>query len=107
MKEILQEVLKAEEEAEKIIRDANETVIKQRSTTETKANETIKKAKARAQEILQEQVQKARHEASEEKERVFEDITRQIGNFGFEQEEKIKGVIKEISSLILTPDLPR
>jgi vacuolar-type H+-ATPase subunit H len=81
MQEIVDEVLKTEDRASKIVAEAREKAAQIKSTTDLKTGESIKKAKEEAQHILLEEAAQAREAAHSEYKRAMEEVQQKNGNY--------------------------
>ena len=76
MRDIVQEILQAEKEAEELLQQSREEAANIRAQAERESNRKIAEARARAKEIVQQTVQHTRREAEEIRKSTIEEAER-------------------------------
>lgn len=107
MNEIVDEVIKAEQEAEKIVDQAREQVQEERNTLELELNERLKQAKEAAQKLMQETIARAKKEAQQEYSDIITKAEEENKVFLQENADKVDKIIENIVHLIITPEYNR
>ena len=107
MEEIINDILKAESEAEGILKEAREKDARMRQALENELSTALEEAHGKAQSIIQEKVSRAKNSVQEEYERAVEKEKERGREFLDSKKEQIASVIEEVVSLIVTPEYRR
>lgn len=104
--EIINEVLKAEKEAELLIQQSTAQAAEMRRTSETQIDEMLKNARSRARDLLQKKVSDAQTLGKEERIKAIKTAEDEARIFRAGNSEQLKEIIREISGLIAGFKLP-
>jgi vacuolar-type H+-ATPase subunit H len=107
MNEIVDEVLKAEQEAEKLVENAREQIQKKRNGLETELADRLKKARDAAQEMIQETITRAKEETQKEYSDIMMKAEAENREFLEKNASKVDKIIENIVHLIITPEYNR
>ncbi|MBN1696382.1 MAG: hypothetical protein JW881_02605 [Spirochaetales bacterium] len=107
MQEIVDEVLKAEEEAEAVVKDARQKAMEMKTNAENRVSDKMKKAKEDAQISIQNAVKTAKDQARAAHEKAIKEAEEANNEFYKKNEKKIRLVIDEVARLILIPEYDR
>jgi vacuolar-type H+-ATPase subunit H len=107
MQEIMDDIIKVEAEAEKILQEAREKAGKIKSAAEEKAHTTLGEAKEAAQKLIHDLTGKARTEAENEYEEVVSRAKKESARFLETNSERVETMVKDIVTLIITPEYSR
>jgi F0F1-type ATP synthase membrane subunit b/b' len=107
MQEIVDEVLKIEETATRIIQEAKEKATRIRNEAEIKASDEIKQAKEKAHTIILDAVAHAKEEADITYKKAITDIEEKNKNFLADNEHKFDHLTEKIIKQIIVPEFER
>ena len=105
MQEILDEVLKAEAEAEKTVKAAQEKGAALMQKAETAAAETMRKAKQKARELMHEGVASEKEEAERKRNEALEKAEQEQKAFFQRKEGAIEDAVDSIVEIIIQTDV--
>jgi vacuolar-type H+-ATPase subunit E/Vma4 len=104
MKEIVDEVLKTEEEAARIVQEARDKASQMKSSLEAETSEIVKKAKEDAQHIILDAVAKARTDADADYRNAMTEVDAENKKFMEKNEGKIGRLVDRIIELVQITD---
>jgi vacuolar-type H+-ATPase subunit H len=107
MQEIVDEVIKTEEQATRIVGQAREKAAQIKNSVEMELNEGIKKAKEDAQNLLLEAMVVVRKEADAAYENAMKETEKTNRDFMTGNESKFENIIDKIIELTKSPDYDR
>ncbi|MBN2441951.1 MAG: hypothetical protein JXJ04_11410 [Spirochaetales bacterium] len=107
MNEIVDDVLKVEEEAEHIVREAREQAQKEKNALEIELTGKLKQAKEDAQNLIQEAISRAKEETNKEYKDIIEKAEEDNRKFLKENSKKVDEIVENIVNLIITPEYNR
>ena len=101
MKEVVNEILAAEKECERILQDARAEALTIRRDSEKEASAIIQSAQEEAQKTLQEAVGRVRKDAQKERAEALAEITSYKQELVENRSETIDTLVDEISNLLM------
>ena len=101
MKEIIEEVLQAEQKVDGIVREAREKASQIKRSAEKDVSETISEAQEKAREIMLSRVEEAKKEAERIRREKLEEAERQREELVAKHEETIESLVDQIRGVIL------
>jgi vacuolar-type H+-ATPase subunit H len=107
MQEIIDEVLKVEEEANGVVSKAQETALQMKTDADNELNNRIKDAREESRQSISREVEKARAAADSEYREAIDRANREKDKFLGENRDRIKEIVGEIADLIITPEYDR
>jgi vacuolar-type H+-ATPase subunit H len=105
MQQIVDQVLKAEEEAESILNAARAKAQELRSQAERELTEELNSARQEAQRLLQQGVAQAKQEAQKTRESALARTEEQNRDFFSKNSAKIDLAVERIMALLSTPEI--
>ena len=107
MQEMMDEIIKAEAEAEKIVKQAGEQAHQLRDSVEKEISEALKKAKEDAQNLIHEKTEQTRRETEKEYKEAVHKAEKENREFLNRHAENVHHIIQAIVKLIITPEYDR
>jgi vacuolar-type H+-ATPase subunit E/Vma4 len=107
MQEIVNEVLKTEEQAARIVQEAREKASIIKSSVESEINDILKKAKEKAQHIILEEITKARTDSELEYKNAIKEVEEKNKDFLMHNETKFDGIVGKIIQITSSPEFDR
>ena len=107
MQEIVDDVLKAEEQAEAVIQQAREKAQHLQNSVENTLSDKLKKAREDAQNRIRETVELSKARADKKYREVLEKAEEDNKEFLKENSDKVNRIIDDIVKLIITPEYKR
>jgi vacuolar-type H+-ATPase subunit H len=107
MQEVIDELLKAEAEAQQAIAQARDDAQKRKNLLETDYSLKVNEAREQARRLVLERVEKAREEMNAATIKTLEKARADIESRFSEQQQAIEGIADEVIRLIMTPEYER
>ena len=104
MQKIIDEVLKAEQNAEKIIQEARGSATEMKNRIEIENNQRITSAREEEQKLLHEAVATAKKDAEESHRLAMKQIEEKNAGFMIKNKKYIDMTINKIVNLLITPE---
>jgi len=102
MQEIVEQVLKTEAQAEKILQDARRQAAELKTRLESEIAQSIKQARLKSQKYVQEQVQKAQEQAAENRIRALQ--TTEEESRHLLEDVKLDSLVEEVALFVIKPE---
>lgn len=103
VKKIIDDIIKAEEEAQRIVDEARDEARRLKSAADAEINTKIDTARMQNQQRLREHVETARREAKEDYDRDVSDAQDISQRYIEDNRKKINSVVEQIVELVITP----
>jgi vacuolar-type H+-ATPase subunit H len=107
MQEIIEEIIRAEKKAEKLIQEARDRQREQSMTVEREVHEKIQQARSASQKRILDGAAKDREKAKEDHKEAIIRMKKEDKEFSRESEKKLKGTIEKIVKLLITPEFEK
>ncbi|MBN1797452.1 MAG: hypothetical protein JW822_02675 [Spirochaetales bacterium] len=107
MQNVVDEVLKAEAEAEKIVAQAKDKAQTIKQQAESEINKHITQAREQAKELFQERIAEAKKKALQEYKRALAAAEAQSAKFWEQNQDKVNLVVEKIVDFVVTPEFER
>jgi len=104
MQEIVDEVLKTEENASLVVQKAREEALRIKTTSEAEIGESIKNAKATAQKLILDEVAHAKAETDAEYKNAIKKIEEKNASFLVQNEKKIASIVDKIIAIVVNTE---
>lgn len=104
MREVIDEILGTEKEAERIVEEARAAAAEVRSRADAQTAKLIAAAREDAQAILKEETRRARERARAAHEALSRQAEEENRRFLQRQEENVRRLVDSVVALILTPE---
>jgi vacuolar-type H+-ATPase subunit H len=104
MQEIVDEVLKTEESAAKVVQEAREEASRLKTESEAEISESIKNARMTAQRLILDEVAHARENAEAEYKKAIKKIEENNAVFLDENEKKLASIVDKIITILINPE---
>jgi vacuolar-type H+-ATPase subunit H len=102
MQEIVEQVLKTEAQAEKILQDARRQAAELKTQLENEIAQSIKQARLESQKQVQEQVRKAQEQAAENRTRALR--TAEEESRHLLEDVKVDSLVEEVTLFVIKPE---
>jgi len=107
MQDIVDEVLKAEAGAEKIVAQAKEKAHTIKQQIETEINERITQAREQAKELIQNKIAETKEKTLQEYNRALADAELQSAKFWEQNQDKVDVVVEKLADFLVIPEFER
>jgi vacuolar-type H+-ATPase subunit H len=107
MQDVVDEVLKAEAEAEKIVAQAKDKVQTIKQQIEAEINKRIAQTREQAKEIIQERITETRQKALQEYNKALADAETKSEKFWEQNQDKVDVVVDKLVDFLVTPEFER
>ena len=107
MRQVVDEVLKTEEQAQEIVKSARREAAKIKNVAGNEIAEKVKNARIEAQSSIRDKVAKAREQAGKEYQQAVEDTKQSIERYMQLSKEEIDSIVKKIVQFIILPKFRR
>jgi vacuolar-type H+-ATPase subunit H len=104
MQEIVEQVLKTEEEAEKILQEARRKAAELKTRGENEVSLKIKQARQEAQQKVQEAVLAAQQQAEESRRQTLEEAEAESRHLLAEGTDKLASLVEEVAAFVVKPE---
>lgn len=104
MQEIVEQVLKTEEQAEKILQEARKQAAELKTRLESEISQSIKKARAGAQRRVQESILAAQQQAEESRRKALKEAEAESVHFMESGKDKLDSLIEEVAVFVTKPE---
>ena len=107
MQEIVDQVLKVEEKAKKIIQQAHEQAAAIKTAVESELSEKVKNSRLQAQQLIRDEIAEAKDKAQREYAEALDRVKKENIDFLAQHNRELETVVKKITALVITPEHKR
>ncbi len=104
MNDIVDEVLKVEDEAKELIQEALKNAALKKSALENEVSQKIKDAREQAQKLIHDSADAAREKADLEYKQAIQRAEKENTDFMNRNKSRIETIVNQVTDLVITPE---